>query len=333
MDRAALYDALCREAPRRARRSTCSIRSRPIPPIRCSQLPNVVATPHLGASTVEAQERVSIQTVEALLEALAGAAYVPAVNLPFRGPEGRGRRGGLDAAGRAHGALPVGAAPAAASRGSAVETWGLPEDMLRPVAVAAVKGALETHTPETVNYVNALYVAQDRGLARQRDAPRGAGQLRALAARDALGRRSTAHGATRRSSPGATRASSRSTACRSSSGRRARSSSCATATCPASSAASARSSARPASTSPTSRSRAAPGSQRRRRHRRRLGAAAGASLERLRAVPGRRRGPGGELVSAHARRRSLRRAVGRARGVADLGADDRAARSTPRATR
>src|SRR5262249_8402370 len=51
------------------------------------KLPNVVATPHLGASTVEAQERVSIQTVEALLAALAGAAYVPAVNLPFRGPK------------------------------------------------------------------------------------------------------------------------------------------------------------------------------------------------------------------------------------------------------
>jgi len=50
------------------------------------KLPNVVATPHLGASTVEAQERVSLQTVEALLEALSGASYVPAVNLPFRGP-------------------------------------------------------------------------------------------------------------------------------------------------------------------------------------------------------------------------------------------------------
>src|SRR5512143_1561514 len=58
------------------------------------KLPNVVATPHLGASTVEAQERVSIQTVEALLEALAGAAYVPAVNLPFRGPKDAGGAAG-----------------------------------------------------------------------------------------------------------------------------------------------------------------------------------------------------------------------------------------------
>ncbi|HSS44997.1 MAG TPA: hydroxyacid dehydrogenase, partial [Thermoanaerobaculia bacterium] len=39
------------------------------------RLPNVVSTPHLGASTVEAQERVSLQTVEAVIEALAGASY------------------------------------------------------------------------------------------------------------------------------------------------------------------------------------------------------------------------------------------------------------------
>jgi D-3-phosphoglycerate dehydrogenase len=46
-----------------------------------------------------------------------------------------------------------------------VETWGLPEDLLRPVAVAAVKGALAGQLPETVNYVNALHVAHERGLA------------------------------------------------------------------------------------------------------------------------------------------------------------------------
>ena len=72
------------------------------------KLPNVVATPHLGASTVEAQERVSIQTVEALLEALAGAAYVPAVNNPVSRAQGRERSDGLDASRRADGALSVG---------------------------------------------------------------------------------------------------------------------------------------------------------------------------------------------------------------------------------
>jgi D-3-phosphoglycerate dehydrogenase / 2-oxoglutarate reductase len=127
------------------------------------RLPNVVATPHLGASTVEAQERVSTQTVEALLAALAGAAYVPAVNLPFRGPkDAEGAAGWMRLAERTAHFLSVLLGGHLSKL--AVETWGLPEDVLRPVAVAAVKGALEKHTPETVNYVNALYLAQDRGL-------------------------------------------------------------------------------------------------------------------------------------------------------------------------
>jgi D-3-phosphoglycerate dehydrogenase len=127
-------------------------------------LPNVVATPHLGASTVEAQERVSIQTVEALLAALAGAAYVPAVNLPFRGPkDADGAAGWMRLAERTAHFLSV-LLGGHLSR-LAVETWGLAEDMLRPVEVAAVKGALEKHTPETVNFVNALFLAGDRGLA------------------------------------------------------------------------------------------------------------------------------------------------------------------------
>ncbi|MFY9550521.1 MAG: phosphoglycerate dehydrogenase, partial [Thermoanaerobaculia bacterium] len=128
------------------------------------RLPNVVATPHLGASTVEAQERVSTQTVEALLEALAGAPYVPAVNLPFRGPkDAAGASGWMRLAERtAHFLSAVGGGRLSRL---AVETWGLPADLLRPVTVAAVKGALETHTPEIVNYVNAMYAAHDRGLA------------------------------------------------------------------------------------------------------------------------------------------------------------------------
>lgn len=128
------------------------------------KLPNVVATPHLGASTVEAQERVALQTIEGLLAALSGSSYVPAVNLPFRGP--------ADPTGAvAWMRLSERTARFAAALGGerlsalAVETRGLPEDLLRPVAVAAARGALEGHSPETVNFINALHVARERGLA------------------------------------------------------------------------------------------------------------------------------------------------------------------------
>jgi D-3-phosphoglycerate dehydrogenase len=127
------------------------------------RLPNVISTPHLGASTVEAQERVSLQTVQAVLEALRGESYVPAVNLPFRGPaDPTGAAAWMRLAERTARFLAgLGGEPLT---GLSVETWGLPEDLLRPVAVAAVKGALEEHSPETVNFVNALHFARDRGL-------------------------------------------------------------------------------------------------------------------------------------------------------------------------
>ncbi len=46
------------------------------------KLPNVVLTPHLGASTKEAQENVGVEVAEAILEALAGGVIMNAVNMP-----------------------------------------------------------------------------------------------------------------------------------------------------------------------------------------------------------------------------------------------------------
>jgi D-3-phosphoglycerate dehydrogenase / 2-oxoglutarate reductase len=128
------------------------------------RLPNLVATPHLGASTQEAQERVAAQTLEAVRDALSGAAYVPAVNLPFRKlSDAAGAARWIDLAER------LGKFLAKVSDGRFsrldVEAWSLPAEFLRPMALSAVKGALSSVSPETVNLVNALTAAKERGLA------------------------------------------------------------------------------------------------------------------------------------------------------------------------
>jgi D-3-phosphoglycerate dehydrogenase len=123
----------------------------------------VVATPHLGASTVEAQDRVATETVEMLVEALKGSPFVAAVNLPF------------PAGGDPHAALPwmhlaeragelVGQALHAAPVKIAIALECVPPSMQRACAVAAVKGVLTPFCAEGVNLVNAQTIAKNRGI-------------------------------------------------------------------------------------------------------------------------------------------------------------------------
>src|SRR5205085_1080660 len=46
---------------------------------------NTIVSPHIGANTTEAQDRVAVATSEMVIEALRGSIFVSAVNLPFEG--------------------------------------------------------------------------------------------------------------------------------------------------------------------------------------------------------------------------------------------------------
>jgi|HubBroStandDraft_3_1064219.scaffolds.fasta_scaffold02595_4 D-3-phosphoglycerate dehydrogenase len=124
--------------------------------------PRVVATPHLGAQTEEAQERISTETAQMVLAALAGSFAIAAVNLPFRthgGSRLEPYMGLGERLGRMAGLL-LGMAPQRLQ----VDLWGLEEAFQTPVAVAVLKGLLTPFLGEPVNYVNAERIAEARGI-------------------------------------------------------------------------------------------------------------------------------------------------------------------------
>lgn len=123
--------------------------------------PRVVATPHVGAQTKEAQDRASVEAARTLLDALSGSLAVPAVNLPFTWP-GRGEASPLILAeqlGRLASSLVGGAV-----HSLTVELWGLDESLHRPLTLGAARGALLASLGESVGYVNVEQVAASRGI-------------------------------------------------------------------------------------------------------------------------------------------------------------------------
>jgi D-3-phosphoglycerate dehydrogenase len=127
------------------------------------QAKNIILSPHIGANTIEAQDRVAVQTAEMVVAALRGSIFVSAVNLPFEG------LADADAAPLISLAEKVGLFGAQIINGAitraAIELWGIDERLLKIMSVASLKGVLTPHLAESVNFVNAEQVAQNRGIA------------------------------------------------------------------------------------------------------------------------------------------------------------------------
>ena len=124
---------------------------------------NVVVTPHLGASTVEAQDRAGVQTAEQVLAALTGGTVTTAVNLPAISAEDRDVLGPFVPLLRDLSRLAVELAGGVGR--IEVEILGrIAERDTRPLVAAALMGALAGRTEEPVNEINAASFAQARGI-------------------------------------------------------------------------------------------------------------------------------------------------------------------------
>jgi D-3-phosphoglycerate dehydrogenase len=128
---------------------------------RLSTHPKVLATPHIGAQTREAQERVATETARMVLDALAGSLSVTAVNLPFVAARGVGEPFMVlgEQLGRFASSLLGGSLVEVQ-----VELWGVDESVRIPTTIAALKGALMPFLGEAVNFVNAEKVAESRSI-------------------------------------------------------------------------------------------------------------------------------------------------------------------------
>ncbi|MGQ9631234.1 MAG: phosphoglycerate dehydrogenase [bacterium] len=129
------------------------------------ELDNVIATPHLGASTAEAQTQVSIDIAKQVLEVLRGGMIVNAVNFPSVEPSVLSTlQPYIDLAeslGKIITQMSDGFIRELKIRYSGeVTTYNT-----QPISVALLKGMLEPIMQEGVNYVNAPYLVRERGTA------------------------------------------------------------------------------------------------------------------------------------------------------------------------
>jgi D-3-phosphoglycerate dehydrogenase / 2-oxoglutarate reductase len=127
--------------------------------------PNVVVTPHLGASTTEAQDRAGVQTAEQVVAALTGGVVSTAVNIPAVSAEDMEVLGPFLPLATQLGRIATVLAQTTGIERVEIEYLGrIAERDTRLLTIAVLNGLLAGHTEEDVNYVNAPSLAEERGI-------------------------------------------------------------------------------------------------------------------------------------------------------------------------
>ena len=127
--------------------------------------PNVIVTPHLGASTAEATDRAGYQAAEQLRSALQGAVVTSAVNIPAIAPEDMEVLGPFVPLCRALGRIASALAEGSSIDRIETEFLGrIAERDTRLLSIQTLIGVLAGHTEEDVNAVNAPVMARERGI-------------------------------------------------------------------------------------------------------------------------------------------------------------------------
>ena len=125
--------------------------------------PGLVATPHLGASTTEAQVNVAIQVAEQMSEFLTRGGVTNALNMPSLSAEEAPKLKPYMALAEKLGSL-VGQLEGRHATGVSIEVEGAAAQLnQKPVTGAVLAGLMKVYS-DTVNMVNAPFLAKERGL-------------------------------------------------------------------------------------------------------------------------------------------------------------------------
>jgi D-3-phosphoglycerate dehydrogenase len=143
--------------------------------------PGLICTPHLGASTTEAQVNVAIQIAEQMSDYLLLGGITNAVNVPSLSAEEAPRLKPYMGLAEKLGRL-VGQIAGTEIRSIDVEVEGHAAELnMKPITGAVLAGVMRTWS-DTVNMVNAPYLAKERGIAVREIRNEGEGDYHTLVA-------------------------------------------------------------------------------------------------------------------------------------------------------
>ncbi|WP_066483328.1 MULTISPECIES: phosphoglycerate dehydrogenase [unclassified Sphingomonas] len=125
--------------------------------------PNFISTPHLGASTSEAQVNVAIQVAEQMADFLVSGGVTNALNMPSLSAEEAPRLKPYMALAEKLGSLVGQLSHGSIPRISIHSEGAAAELNQKPIVSAVLAGYLRVHS-DTVNMVNAPFLAKERGM-------------------------------------------------------------------------------------------------------------------------------------------------------------------------
>lgn len=162
IDEEALYDAIV--SGKIAGAALDVFEEEPATENRLLTLPQVIATPHLGASTIEAQENVAIDVSKDIVRYLRGSAAANPVNIPAISNEHMGRVKPYFLLAEKLGKFVSYQSDEAIEEIALNYAGDFSEFEVTPLSRMALKGLLKRHLGNHVNEVNAMYLAEKKGI-------------------------------------------------------------------------------------------------------------------------------------------------------------------------